>query len=151
MKEIVAATDGSADSQAAVEEALALAREADAEVTFVSVFRPPSALLGDPQYGRSLQHGLFEARAAVETAISQAERMMVEAQGEVLEGDPATEIVRLAVTREADLIVVGSRGHGPLARAIVGSVSSTVIRDAPCPVMVVNNETAKARTEEVWA
>jgi nucleotide-binding universal stress UspA family protein len=94
---------------------------------------------------------LFEARAAVETAISQAERMMVEAQGEVLEGDPATEIVRLAVTREADLIVVGSRGHGPLARAIVGSVSSTVIRDAPCPVMVVNDETAKARTEEVWA
>lgn len=145
MKEIVVATDGSAGSQAAVKEAFALAREVDAEVTFVSVFRPPSALLGDPFYARSLHHGLVEARGAVEAAIAKAETMAVDAHGEVVEGDPATEIVRLAERREADLIVVGSRGHGPLASAIVGSVSSAVIRDARCPVVVVSEQTASAR------
>ena len=57
-------------------------------------------------------------------------------------GEPADEIASRAVAIEADLIVVGSRGRGPLATSILGSVSAGVIDRAPCPVLV-------ARTDEV--
>ena len=141
--EILVATDGSRGGNTAVDNALTLARELGAEVTFVSVFRPPFPLFGEPFYQRSLEHSLEMARAAVETAVVQAEVAYVAAEGEVIEGDPATEIVKLAESRDVDLIVVGSRGHGPLASTIVGSVSTAVIKDASCPVIVINEELAR--------
>ena len=141
--EILVATDGSRGANAAVDHALSLAGELGAEVTFISVFRPPFPLLGDPYYQRSLEHSLEMARAAVETAVLRAEIAHVAAEGEVIEGDPATEIVKLAESRDVDLIVVGSRGHGPLASTIVGSVSTAVIKKAGCPVIVVNEELAR--------
>jgi universal stress protein A len=57
------------------------------------------------------------------------------------EGPPATEIVRVAKEQDIDLIVVGSHGRGPLARAILGSTADKVVRTAHCPVMVVTHET----------
>ena len=151
MNHILVATDGSAGADAAVDEALALAGGAEAELTIVSVFHPPSALLGEPLYAQSLRHGLSEARVAVERAVEKAEEQGVAAVGEVIEGEPAPEIARLAAERDADLIVVGSRGHGPLTSMIVGSVSTTLIRDARCPVVVVNDETARARVRNAAA
>src|SRR5687768_10377639 len=96
MKKILVATDGSRGANAAVEQALSLARELGAEVTFVSVFRSPFPLFGDPHYQRSLEHSLELARASVETAITHAEVATVAADGEVIEGEPADEIVQLA-------------------------------------------------------
>ncbi|HVK76884.1 MAG TPA: universal stress protein [Kofleriaceae bacterium] len=55
----------------------------------------------------------------------------------VVEGIPAEEIVRAAREKDIDLIVVGSHGRRPLARAILGSTADKVMRTAPCPVMVV--------------
>jgi nucleotide-binding universal stress UspA family protein len=52
-------------------------------------------------------------------------------------GDPARAIVEAASDGEADLVIVGTRGQGALARAVLGSVSSKVVHDAPCDVMVV--------------
>lgn len=56
---------------------------------------------------------------------------------EIVSGDPAEEIVRLAKIHEADLIMIGSRGLTGLNRIIHGSVSSQVIESAPCSVWVV--------------
>jgi nucleotide-binding universal stress UspA family protein len=55
-------------------------------------------------------------------------------------GCVAEEIVGLAKDLEADLIVMGSRGHGGLRRAIEGSTSDVVVRRAHCPVMIVRTE-----------
>ena len=52
-------------------------------------------------------------------------------------GDPATTICRRAVELGVELIVVGSRGLGTLDRLLVGSVSSAVVRDAHCSVLVL--------------
>jgi nucleotide-binding universal stress UspA family protein len=52
-------------------------------------------------------------------------------------GDPDKEIVRFAEDERADLIVLGSRGLGRLRRALLGSVSDSVVRHAHCPVLVV--------------
>ena len=55
-------------------------------------------------------------------------------------GFPDAEIVELASKLGAGLIVVGSRGLGPLRRALMGSVSDSVVRHAHCPVLVVRQE-----------
>lgn len=56
---------------------------------------------------------------------------------EIVTGDPAEEIIRLANIYQADLIVIGSRGLTGVKRIIQGSVSSQVVEDAPCSVLVV--------------
>ncbi|WP_210492620.1 universal stress protein [Patulibacter sp. SYSU D01012] len=53
----------------------------------------------------------------------------------VYEGDPATELARAG--EDLDLLVVGSRAHGPLRRVLLGSVSSRLVRHAHCPLLVV--------------
>ncbi|MBV9455368.1 MAG: universal stress protein [Rubrobacter sp.] len=57
-------------------------------------------------------------------------------------GRPDVEIVRLAEELEAGLIIVGSRGSGPFKRDALGSVSESVVRHAPCPVLVVRADEA---------
>lgn len=56
---------------------------------------------------------------------------------EITSGDPAAEIVRLANIHHADLIVIGSRGLSGIDRILHGSVSSEVLEQAPCSVLVV--------------
>jgi nucleotide-binding universal stress UspA family protein len=53
------------------------------------------------------------------------------------EGSPADVLAETALAEEADLLVVGTRGHGGLASLVLGSVSSHLVRHAPCPVVVV--------------
>lgn len=56
---------------------------------------------------------------------------------EIVTGDPAEEIVRLANIHDADLVVMGSRGLTGLNRILQGSVSSQVVEDVSCSVMVI--------------
>ena len=59
----------------------------------------------------------------------------VEISGDVIDGYADDELARLS--REVDLLVCGSRGHGPLRSVMLGNVSSGVLRKARCPVLVV--------------
>jgi nucleotide-binding universal stress UspA family protein len=135
MERIVIATDGSPGAEAAVAEGLELARQLGAAVTFVYV-RSPISLLGEPYYQRKLSAQLRQAHAVLDAAMAEAERLGVGADYEIAEGDPAEEILRCARYREAGLVVVGSRGLGAIAGALLGSVSTAVIRQAPLPVLV---------------
>ncbi len=56
---------------------------------------------------------------------------------EIVTGDPAQEIIRLTNIYHADLIIIGSRGLTGVKRILQGSVSSQVVEDAPCSVLVV--------------
>jgi nucleotide-binding universal stress UspA family protein len=60
----------------------------------------------------------------------------VECDAAVLEGQPADAL--LGASKDADLIVVGSRGLGGFKRLMLGSVSDQVVHHAPCPVLVVH-------------
>jgi nucleotide-binding universal stress UspA family protein len=66
-------------------------------------------------------------------------------------GRPDAEIVDQAERIEAGLIVMGSRGSGPIRRALMGSVSDSVVRHAHCPVMVVRGEGAGFPTKVLLA
>jgi len=65
------------------------------------------------------------------------QRLGCSSEVEIVTGDPAEEIVRLAKIHKADLIVLGSRGLTGMKRILLGSVSSQIVEDAPCSVLVV--------------
>jgi nucleotide-binding universal stress UspA family protein len=144
MKRIVISTDGSAGAREAVGAGVELARTTGAVATFVYVRHTPAAILGDPYYQRALSAELERGRAAVEQAEACAAAAGVESESEILEGDPAERIVELARVRDADLLVVGSRGLGAVAGALLGSVSSAVVHSADRPVLVVKHRVAAA-------
>jgi nucleotide-binding universal stress UspA family protein len=135
-KRVLVAVDHSDGSRAAVEEGVRLAGVLGAAVTFVSVSRAPAPLLGDPYYQRAVGKALREARAVLGAAMDVAERNGVRADYELLEGDPADQIVELARRRDVNIVVVGSRGLGAVSGALLGSVSSVVARRAGRPVLV---------------
>ncbi|MET0666714.1 MAG: universal stress protein [Acidimicrobiales bacterium] len=62
------------------------------------------------------------------------------AETQVLMGEPATELGLFAQEVGATVLVVGSRGHGALKQAFLGSVSAHLVRNAPCPVLVVRDD-----------
>jgi len=145
MKEIVVAIDGSEGSEAAIKEAIQLASAVGAQLTFAYVRKPPSSLLGSPYYECHLARDLGWARAQVDAALERAREANLEARGEVLEGNPVDEILSFADNSRADLIVMGSRGHGALAGALLGSVSSGVVQHANVPVLVAKQTAPPAR------
>lgn len=143
---LIVGVDDTEGSAAAIDEAVRLAVDLDATVTFVHVGKPPSALLGEPYYKRALSADLGPGRRALAAAVEAAQLAGVEADAELLEGDPADELVSLADNRDADLIVVGSRGYGALAGALLGSVSRSVVQHASRPVVVAKQ---RARVPQV--
>jgi nucleotide-binding universal stress UspA family protein len=67
----------------------------------------------------------------------------VKAHTRLLRGEPVDEIVAFADVIDADLIVVGSRGYGAFASALLGSVSRGILREARRPVLVVRGTAAR--------
>jgi nucleotide-binding universal stress UspA family protein len=140
MPTIVVGTDGSEGAGAAAAEALGLAQRLDAKVLFVAVSPHVSDLLGGTVYNKKLSEHMNAARASLDAAKALADESGVEAEYELVEGDPAEAIVRFAESRDADLVVVGTRGRGGIAGSLLGSVSSEVVRASSRPVVVVREK-----------
>lgn len=146
MKMIIA-TDGSEYSMEAVREACNLFREKRGmEIKVVSAFEDEYAIAAEPfAISADLYREIAEAaeRQAVkncEDAVAVLKTELADASAtittEVLKGSPEQEIVELAKTWRADLIVVGSHGRGFWGR-LLGSVSDGVVHHSPCSVLVV--------------
>jgi nucleotide-binding universal stress UspA family protein len=116
-----------------------LASEQDAEAIFVHVAPDfdvfPGGGFGGPG---ALPHTITaEDREALDDAAELAAHVGIEARCELLMGRPADRILAYADSVDADLIVIGSRGHGTLKNALLGSVSGGVLHHAKRPVLVV--------------
>jgi nucleotide-binding universal stress UspA family protein len=150
MKPIVLATDGSPSAAKATLEAIELARALDTRLIAVSVEHVtlPSAgyyhgysdvptELGKMEYDRT-HDALVQARAVAADAEMSCEA--VHAKGLI-----ANEICWVATTHHARMIVIGAHGWGAIRRAFHGSVSTAVVQQAPCAVLVVRDEQDHAR------
>jgi nucleotide-binding universal stress UspA family protein len=80
---------------------------------------------------------LREAVARAETTLT---RPGLTVQGILLHGRPGSAIVEEAAAMDADLVVVGSRGHGTIATMLLGSTASEIVDHAPCPVLVARQD-----------
>lgn len=150
MKRILVAVDGSPGSRAAVAEAIVLAGEAGAALVFLAV-RHAIPVLGEPFYQRRLTGQLGRLRPALADALAEAERAGIPAESELLEGEVVDSILRAAAARDADLVVVGSRGLGAVAGAVLGSVSRALVERSPLPVLVSKHGSGPRQAELVDA
>jgi nucleotide-binding universal stress UspA family protein len=133
---ILLATDGSREAQLAAATAADLARRTDSELHLIHVgeLRPTflaQTELEPAQLERQARELLDEQVRRVEEAGGTVE------EGHLRLGRADEEIVDLAQSIGAGMIVMGSRGRGRIRRALMGSVSGSVVRHAHCQVTIV--------------
>jgi nucleotide-binding universal stress UspA family protein len=145
MERILIATDGSPSAQEAIRFGIELAADQSATATFVLVV-PAVDVVPSGGFGftGAVPHELTEHDSELlDDARALAEEAGVTAHTRLLRGDPVDEIVAYADTVDADLIVVGSRGHGSITSMLLGSVSRGVLAEARRPVLVVRGAAAR--------
>jgi len=152
---VVCAVDFSDASLAALEYAISLSEEADADLLLLhSIEVPPE--LGQhvpvpPDFDADRLHAAARAECLnrLRTLVPESARTLCSAHTEVREGAAYREILRTAAERRADLIVMGVHGHGALDLLLFGSNTARVIQAATCPVLIVPppNETGDRITK----
>jgi|SRR5829696_1009223 len=151
MRRILLATDGCAGGELAARTAIRLADSTGCELHLVYVEKLPRGPERAPISARHLEGELHE----------RVEReglgRLLELDGELRSaggvvagahlriGDVAREVVGLAEELEVDMIVSGYRARGAIARALGGSVSDSIVRHAPCPVVVAGSQDTNKR------
>lgn len=129
---VVVGYDGSAEAGVALERGEAIARREDVELHLISVTTPPVVAPGP--FAGPLPSMLPDASKVVQRGVRSVDPD-VDVRGKALDGAPIPELA--AYCGPDDLLMVGSRSYGPIARTLLGSVSSGLIHSAPCPVLVV--------------
>jgi nucleotide-binding universal stress UspA family protein len=132
---VLVATDGSADAGAAVAATLAFPWPPGARVLGVVAAAAPAATELPVAVRTALGTGQERVAATARRTLG---RRWPDAEVSVVNQPPVPGIVSEAHRRRAATIVVGSRGLGAVGRFLMGSVSRGVVRDARCPVLVVN-------------
>ncbi len=138
---ILLPTDFSSASDAALPHATALARQNGARLLIVHVEEPPLAYGGGELY-----YGLPEpdsARIAAMLEKVRPEDASVPFTHRLAMGDPAAEICRIAAEEKAAMIVLGTHGRTGMFRLLMGSVAESILRHAPCPVLVYRQSAPK--------
>lgn len=160
------AFDGSPSGQHALEKAIHLTRSTDGELILMTAIEPmqsvspPNAITptGDPtidwqnaadkdwqadlekvineQHSRLQQIG----ESMLSTAVKQCEEANIKHKTLIAIGVPRDEIVDTAEKEKPDVLIIGSRGHGPIKRLLLGSVSDYVVHHAHCSVLIVRPE-----------
>ncbi len=136
-EKILLATDLSEASSAATEEAFVLAGRLDASLLVVSIIDPGSLLLPGGRFRARIDQVREHREQAAQSLVERGREAGVPVSFLVWTGDPGDMIISAAEAEHVDMIVVGSHGRGAVGRLFLGSVSEHVVRNAPCPVLVV--------------
>ena len=132
---ILVATDGSEKNRAAVEEALRIGRTSGSAVHAVYVADTLESASTDVVIRDTWELLQREGEQALDRVRGMAGGVQLETV--ILEGKPAAEIVKYAGEKGIDLIVIGTQGKRGIERILLGSVAESIIRAAPCKILVV--------------
>lgn len=148
---IVLAIDGSKFSRAAINELAAMPLVSGTEVCIINVFENP--LLAIPEavplggsFGNYYEEVVSIAKKSAETIVNDASKSLKDKNDAlsittaVVNGLPNSAILEKAENFGADLIVVGSQGHGAFSRFLLGSVSRSIAMHARCSVLIVRKK-----------
>ena len=138
---VLLALDGSVPADAARRAVASLALPSGSVIDVLGVVGPgspsttPVVSTDDPG---ATDRGV-DLERVVEDAVASLQESDLVVNGSIAVGRPASTIVEVAADERAELIVVGSRGRGPFASLLLGSVSAEVVDHAPCPVLVARS------------
>lgn len=131
--------DGSPESKTALASAVDLARATGAELVLIGASVPIAELTPTPwafAWGAGVSPNDLEERLR-EVVESAANDLPADVSHSVDVRTGSAEATLLDAAGSLDLLVVGSRGYGPVRRLLLGSVSGRLMREAPCPVMAL--------------
>lgn len=136
---ILIPVDGSENSKRAFKYALYLSKNLQGEITVLHVAdAPPTVYLQSQKVLDELLEKYSKARENVfDEYQNLAERESIKIKTKLVFGDASKEIIKYSLKDESDVIVIGNRGRGHLKEIIIGSISSAVIHDTKCPVLLV--------------
>jgi nucleotide-binding universal stress UspA family protein len=145
-KRIVCGVDFSDCSMHALNYAMSLAQEADANLTVVHVIELPpelprevheNVLAGPRNLREYVALAKEERQARLRDAIPDSVGAYCTVDTILTTGKPYREILRVAEEQKADLMVVGIHGRGPVDRLLFGSTAQHLVRQASCPVLTL--------------
>ncbi len=145
MKTILVGVDGSEPSKRAVELAAELGAKFEATLVLAYVL-PSQELIPPSKHGQKVEKITGKQReflqavgaAVLEDAAAEASRTGAPVvEREIPEGDAVQVLLDVAKAKQADLIVLGSRGMSPIKGVLIGSVSQKVLTMADCPCLIV--------------
>lgn len=136
---ILVPVDGSVNSKRAFNLALYLSKNLKGEITVLHVAdAPPTVYLQSQKVLDELLEKYSKARENVFDEYKDlAEKESIKIKTKLVFGDAVKEIIKFSLKDESNVIVIGNRGRGHLKEMIIGSVSSAVIHDTKCPVLLV--------------
>lgn len=137
-RNIVVGTDFSEQADRAVVYAIELAKRLGAHVHLVHGWTVPIESMGEAALfsGDMLKQIEDDAQQAMEKVLARYRANFADITGLVICGDARDVVLKLAVEKHAELIVVGTHGRHGFSRALLGSVAESIVRTAPCPVLV---------------
>jgi nucleotide-binding universal stress UspA family protein len=137
VKKLLLATDLTEASASATDEAFELAGRLEAALLVVSVIDPGSLLMPGGRFRVRLDQVRERRELLAQELVERGRMGGIDVSFLIWTGDPGDMIVEAAVAEHADMVLVGSHGRGAVGRLFLGSVSEHVVRNAPCPVLVV--------------
>lgn len=145
---ILVPVDLSTDSAPLVRYAAGISARAGGELTILHVYARETAATALREEGLFIDLYVGRLRSEVRYLQAQAGTAGTKARVEVIAGDPAARIAARAHELRADLIVMGTHGRTGLPRLLMGSVAEGVLRQAPCPVLLVPVRILAAEPQE---
>ena len=139
--------DGRSESEVAISAAAAIAEAASARLHVTAVVEPVELALGGRMMTEAQEAIHASSKLSAQQALDRAGAWIaesVEVSRSLLDGPVADALATEAAIRGLDLLVVGSRGFGPIRRLLLGSVSAELMHSAPCPLMVVPRQAPRA-------
>jgi nucleotide-binding universal stress UspA family protein len=153
IKRIIWATDGSKDSEEALNYARFFAQRFNSEIIGIHVIPTHERLLYD--YSRDPDNELYRwvekaaenYKAKLSLIVDELATHGLRFRGEVLIGEPYKEIIRFSRGVKADLVVMGTRGQGLIDRMLIGSTTLKVLRESSVPVLAVKKRYKEGTVE----
>ena len=137
IRRVMLGTDLGRTSELATDRAFDLAHRHGADLLVVSVIDPHDLTQGAGPIGSRWDEVRDRRHDAAQQLVTRGRAIGVTVSFLVWTGDPGESIVLAAEAEGVDLVVVGTHGRGTIGRFLLGSVSDHVVRNAPCPVLVV--------------
>jgi universal stress protein A len=151
VQHVLVPIDFSATADRALEYAIALAQQLHARLTLLHVLHLTPLEMGEMTPGVTatyLDDLETDAQHLLQASLERVQRAGLQGDSLLVQGTPTHTIVDAAGTQGVDLIIMGTHGRTGLTHVLLGSVAEHVVRQAPCPVLVIRKASETPATSE---